>query len=51
LVKPLHDQFVKGFRERCANPCFGGHHRNRLFMAASHSVYALYINTQGVAGG
>lgn len=33
--------------ERCANVCFGGKHRNRLFMAASHSVYALYVNTQG----
>jgi gluconolactonase len=31
--------------ERCANVCFGGRHRNRLFMAASHSVYALYVNT------
>jgi gluconolactonase len=37
--------------ERCANVCFGGTHRNRLFMAASTSVYALYVNTQGVAGG
>src|SRR6185369_4917569 len=37
--------------ERCANVCFGGLHRNRLFMAASHSVYALYVNTQGCAGG
>jgi gluconolactonase len=37
--------------ERCANLCFGGVHRNRLFMAASHSLYALYVNTQGVAGG
>jgi gluconolactonase len=35
--------------ERCANVCFGGRHRNRLFMAASHSVYALYVNTQGLA--
>jgi gluconolactonase len=33
--------------ERCANVCFGGVHRNRLFMAASTSVYALYVNTQG----
>jgi len=33
--------------ERCANVCFGGRHRNRLFMEASHSVYALYVNTQG----
>ena len=36
--------------ERCANLTFGGRRRNRLFMAASHSVYALYVNTQGVAG-
>lgn len=34
--------------ERCANVCFGGLHRNRLFMAASTSIYALYVNTQGV---
>ena len=37
--------------ERCANLCFGGVRRNRLFMAASQSLYALYVNTQGVAGG
>lgn len=37
--------------ERCANLCFGGLHRNRLFMAASKSVYALYVNTQGAIGG
>jgi gluconolactonase len=37
--------------ERCANLCFGGRYRNRLFMAASHSLYSLYVNTQGVAGG
>jgi len=37
--------------ERCANLCFGGTKRNRLFMAASHSVYALYVNTQGAIGG
>jgi gluconolactonase len=37
--------------ERCANVCFGGVHRNRLFMAASTSIYSLYVNTQGVAGG
>ncbi len=34
--------------ERCANVCFGGKKRNRLFMAAAHSLYALYVNTQGV---
>jgi gluconolactonase len=37
--------------ERCANLCFGGRHRNRLFMACGHGLYALYVNTQGVAGG
>jgi gluconolactonase len=37
--------------ERCANLCFGGRDRNRLFMAASHSLYSLYVNTQGVKGG
>jgi gluconolactonase len=37
--------------ERCANVCFGGAHRNRLFMAASTSLYALYVNTQGALGG
>jgi gluconolactonase len=35
--------------ERCANLCFGGVHRNRLFMAASTSVYSLYVNTQGMS--
>jgi gluconolactonase len=35
--------------ERCANLCFGGVHRNRLFMAASTSLYSLYVNTQGTA--
>ena len=37
--------------ERCANLCFGGVKRNRLFMAASHSLYSLYVNTQGAPGG
>ncbi len=37
--------------ERCANLCFGGRARGRLFMAASQSVYALYVNTQGAPGG
>ena len=40
-----------GLPERCANLCFGGRWRNRLFMAASHGLYAIYVNTQGVAGG
>jgi len=33
--------------ERCANLCFGGPKRNRLFMAASHSLYALHVNLRG----
>jgi gluconolactonase len=37
--------------ERCANVCFGGRHRNRLFMAASHGLYSLFVNVQGVKGG
>ena len=37
--------------ERCANVCFGGTKRNRLFMAAGQSVYSLYVETQGVLGG
>ena len=37
--------------ERCANVCFGGRYRNRLFMAASHGLYSLYVNTQGAIGG
>ena len=37
--------------ERCANLCFGGVKRNRLFMAGSKSLYSLYVNTQGVKGG
>ena len=37
--------------ERCANLCFGGRANSRLFMAASQSIYALYVNIPGVAGG
>jgi gluconolactonase len=33
--------------ERCANLCFGGAKNNRLFMASSHSLYAIYTNTRG----
>ncbi len=33
--------------ERCANLCFGGAKNNRLFMAASHSLYALHVNVRG----
>lgn len=33
--------------ERNANLCFGGVHRNRLFIAASESIYSVYVNAQG----
>ena len=33
--------------EICSNVCFGGPKRNRLFMTASQSLYALYVETQG----
>lgn len=33
--------------EICANLCFGGSTRNRLFMAASQSLYAVYVGTRG----
>jgi len=33
--------------ETCANLCFGGPKRNRLFMAASQSLYAVYVNARG----
>jgi len=37
--------------EVCANLTFGGPKRNRLFMAAGQSLYAVYVNTQGAAPG
>jgi gluconolactonase len=37
--------------EVCANLTFGGPKRNRLFMAASQSIYALYVATRGAASG
>jgi gluconolactonase len=37
--------------ESVANLCFGGPKRNRLFMAASQSLYAVYTRTQGAAPG
>ena len=33
--------------EICANLCFGGTRRNRLFMCASQSLYSVYVETQG----
>jgi gluconolactonase len=37
--------------EVCANVAFGGPKRNRLFMAAGQSLYAVYTNTQGASPG
>ena len=33
--------------EVCSNVCFGGPRRNRLFMTASQSLYAIYVQTTG----
>ncbi|GIX05284.1 MAG: gluconolactonase [Planctomycetaceae bacterium] len=33
--------------EICSNVCFGGTKRNRLFMTASTSLYAVYVETRG----
>ena len=33
--------------EVCANVCFGGAKRNRLFMTASQSLYAVYVGAVG----
>jgi len=33
--------------ETCANLCFGGAKKNRLFMAASQSLYSVFVGTEG----
>ncbi|MBM3727000.1 MAG: SMP-30/gluconolactonase/LRE family protein [Acidobacteria bacterium] len=33
--------------ETCANVCFGGPRRNRLFMTASQSLYSVHVQTRG----
>ncbi len=33
--------------EICANVCFGGTRRNRLFMTSSQSMYVVYVETRG----
>jgi gluconolactonase len=33
--------------EICSNVCFGGTRRNRLFMTASQSLYAVYVEARG----
>ena len=37
--------------ERCANVCFGGSRRNRLFMTASQSLYSVYVGVSGAGSG
>ena len=37
--------------EVCGNICFGGPKRNRLFMAASQSLYAVYVEHAGRGAG
>ncbi|RFC63756.1 SMP-30/gluconolactonase/LRE family protein [Fulvimarina endophytica] len=34
--------------EVVANLCFGGIRRNRLFIAATRSIYAIYVNAEGL---
>jgi len=33
--------------EICGNLCFGGSKRNQLFMAASQSLYSVFVETRG----
>jgi gluconolactonase len=33
--------------EICSNVCFGGPRRNKLYMTASQSVYAVYVEARG----
>jgi sugar lactone lactonase YvrE len=51
----VNHQFLAGtalaLPEICGNVCFGGAKRNRLFMAASQSLYSVYTSTQGAAPG
>jgi gluconolactonase len=35
--------------ETCANLCFGGRFKNRLYICGSTSLYAVYTGTQGAA--
>ncbi len=48
IVAPDGDQIgMILLPELCANLCFGGTKRNRLFMTASQSLYALYVGAKG----
>lgn len=48
ILAPSGEQIgVIRLPETCANICFGGARRNRLFMAASQSLFAIYVGTRG----
>ena len=48
VITPAAERIgVISLPETCANVCFGGARRNRLFMVASQSLYAVYVNTTG----
>lgn len=49
IFEPEEGQRIGQIRlpEICSNVCFGGTKRNRLFMTASTSVYAVYTETKG----
>ena len=45
IVSPAGEQIgMIRLPENCANVCFGGTRRNRLFMTASQSLYSVYVN-------
>jgi gluconolactonase len=48
IVAPNGDRigFIR-MPETCANICFGGAKRNRLFMAGSQSLYSVYVGIEG----
>jgi gluconolactonase len=48
IVAPNGDTIgVIRLPEVCANICFGGSKRNRLFMTASQSLYSVYVGVRG----
>ncbi len=48
IIAPNGDQIgMIRLPEICANICFGGEKRNRLFMTASQSLYSVYVGVQG----
>jgi hypothetical protein len=47
---PLIGEAHRCLPERCANVCFGGFRRSRLFMATNHAVYSLFMRARSVWG-